>query len=644
MSTDALMRHLLPMTPFDTLIAIVNRGQSLTFLVVGSALFLLLAFSGADPVQADMEPMAQDSTLLSSGLELRLAVTPQAGAPGDVVTLELELTNYNGIAASPEVLIVPPSNSSLLLNNLPAGTSYNVQSGALSWLPFVPPSGGASRISVEMSLDVADLKSPLEQVQAIVRHNGEERVVAAQLWVGVLASAAIAFDPPRPAVGQPVRLFANATGPGPFGQQWTLGDGRVVYAADPTIVYGAAGSYEVRLQLTNPLGSSEALGTIEVTPEPVAIFDLASPTATTGEAVTFFNRSAGQPPMTYAWDFGDGATSAESNPIHHFAAPGVYQVRLLATNEHGQSEAYWPIAVGDAPVADIVIDTSAEAGRIFRGQAFTDDTVTSIRWDMGDGNLLEGESIGHIYWSAGDYLVTVTAANDFGETQVTGRVQVRPGMYYLFLPYVARSGSSDAFFLEALPPADVQAPPADLNDPRQGEQLLELLDLPPDLSLAEQLLAYINEARSIHGLRMLDYVHELSVAADVHANDMATAPHHNHTGSDGSSPALRIQRTGYGGRYTGEATAWGMQHPIAPVQYWLTSTGHRAIILNPLATNVGVGYAQNYDAPGVWYWTAEFAAGNLPAIRVEEVPSPLNATPEPVIQLLGPPQGSQFVL
>jgi uncharacterized protein YkwD len=42
-----------------------------------------------------------------------------------------------------------------------------------------------------------------------------------------------------------------------------------------------------------------------------------------------------------------------------------------------------------------------------------------------------------------------------------------------------------------------------------------------------------------------------------------------------------------------------MQHAIAPVQYWLTSEGHRAIILNPLATEVGVGFAENYSAPSI---------------------------------------------
>jgi PKD repeat protein len=638
------MRHLLPSTPFDTLIAIVKRGRCFTYLLLGGSLLLLIAAFGFGTVEANLKPISQDTGLLSSGLEMAIAVSPPAGAPGDAVALDLILTNYSGAAATPEVVILAPANASLVLDSLPVGTSYNVQTGALSWLPFVPPSGGVSHLSLNMTLDVADLKTPVSQLQALLRHNGEERLVAAQVWIGVPPVAAIAFDPPRPAVGQPVRIVANASGPGPFNQVWTLGDGRIVNAADPTVIYSSAGSYEIRLQLSNPLGSTEAVAVIEVTPEPVAIFEVERPAATIGQAVSFMNRSGGQGPLVYEWDFADGTSSAEANPVHHYTTPGVYQVRLTASNEYGQSEAFWPIAVGEAPVADMVIDSAGEAGRIIRGQAFTDDSATSIRWDMGDGVQHEGEFLEHIYWSAGDYFVTLSVDNEFGEIQVTAWVQVRPGMFYLFLPLVARSGSSVGLLPEPFPPGDAQPLAADLTDPRRQEAPLELLDLPPDLSPAEQLLAYINEARMKHGLPMLNHAPALSVASEVHARDMATAPHNNHVGSDGSSPALRIQRARYPGRYTGEATAWGMQHAIAPVQYWLTSEGHRAIILNPLATEVGVGFAENYSAPSIWYWAAEFAAGDLPAIRVDETTLSISPTPEPTIQLLGPPQESQFAL
>ena len=38
------------------------------------------------------------------------------------------------------------------------------------------------------------------------------------------------------------------------------------------------------------------------------------------------------------WDFGDGETSTEENPIHTYHKPGMYSVTLTATDEKGESD------------------------------------------------------------------------------------------------------------------------------------------------------------------------------------------------------------------------------------------------------------------------------------------------------------------
>jgi len=189
-----------------------------------------------------------------------------------------------------------------------------------------------------------------------------------------------------------------------------------------------------------------------------------------------------------------------------------------------------------------------------------------------------------------------------------------------------------------------------------GDQIeqLEPLDFSDDTGPADQLLAYINLARSINNLRPLRYVHELSVAAQRHADDLANNDVAGHTGSDESSPALRIQQAGYPGGYGGEATAWGMDDPIEPVKFWLNSPSHRAILLHPAVSDVGVGFTLNYDSPNIWYWTAEFASLSLPKIVIQPTPAVERdvtageTTPESEgdlsIQLLGPPQESIFEL
>ncbi|HOF21840.1 MAG TPA: PKD domain-containing protein [Bacteroidales bacterium] len=41
---------------------------------------------------------------------------------------------------------------------------------------------------------------------------------------------------------------------------------------------------------------------------------------------------------TYAWDFGDGNTSTEANPVHHYGGAGDFEVRLTVTGDGGTAE------------------------------------------------------------------------------------------------------------------------------------------------------------------------------------------------------------------------------------------------------------------------------------------------------------------
>lgn len=72
----------------------------------------------------------------------------------------------------------------------------------------------------------------------------------------------------------------------------------------------------------------------EPTPgEPVAGFDY----SVDGMTVSFTNTSsADYDIVSYAWDFGDGASSTEANPVHTYAAEGSYSVSLTVVDAEGQ--------------------------------------------------------------------------------------------------------------------------------------------------------------------------------------------------------------------------------------------------------------------------------------------------------------------
>jgi PKD repeat protein len=72
-------------------------------------------------------------------------------------------------------------------------------------------------------------------------------------------------------------------------------------------------------------------------PDPIASFQYAI-SETNFLEVTFTNYS--QNATTYSWDFGDGETSTEQDPVHIYDAEGDYTVILTATNKDGASHSY----------------------------------------------------------------------------------------------------------------------------------------------------------------------------------------------------------------------------------------------------------------------------------------------------------------
>jgi uncharacterized protein YkwD len=255
-------------------------------------------------------------------------------------------------------------------------------------------------------------------------------------------------------------------------------------------------------------------------------------------------------------------------------------------------------------VADLVVPDRTAVGQPLVGQAFGDAGVRRFLWDMGDGRQHEGATISHSYRLPGDYYVLLTADNGYGQTQAGRWVHVDPGVTTLYLPMAVHQ-EGQAFTAQS---ADAPEPSA-LDPAVQTLSDLFVLDVIPftaGATPAEQLYVYLNAARSAFALPPLDYGYELSAAAQEHARDKARFPDSPHVGSDGATAAERLLRAGYRGGYAGEATAWGFADPRLAVEFWMNSDSHRALLLNRLATDVGVGYVEDGSTSNIWHWTAEF--------------------------------------
>lgn len=98
----------------------------------------------------------------------------------------------------------------------------------------------------------------------------------------------------------------------------------------------------------------------------------------------------------------------------------------------------------------------------------------------------------------------------------------------------------------------------------------------------------------------------LERAAAEHSQDMANHNYFDHTGRDGSSPAIRATRSGYKWRSVGENLASGIMTPEEVVSGWVGSPHHCANLMDAKFTQMAVAYAVNNASNNGIYWTQLF--------------------------------------
>ncbi|MEU3356276.1 CAP domain-containing protein [Streptomyces sp. NPDC037389] len=119
-----------------------------------------------------------------------------------------------------------------------------------------------------------------------------------------------------------------------------------------------------------------------------------------------------------------------------------------------------------------------------------------------------------------------------------------------------------------------------------------------------EVLALTNAERATAGLPPLAADTRLAAAAQAYSTDMATRGFYSHTSPEGTEPWDRAAAAGARHRGIGENIACGQRSPAEVVQGWMDSPGHRANILKPGFTHLGVGYAGG--GPAGTYWTQLF--------------------------------------
>jgi choice-of-anchor B domain-containing protein len=210
--------------------------------------------------------------------------------------------------------------------------------------------------------------------------------------------------------------FTDQSQESPTAWAWSFpgGNPSTSNAQNPVVVYENPGTYSVSLIVTNAAGSSESSQSdiIVVNDLPAADFAF----EVNGMEVVFTNTSVNG--TSYMWDFDNGETSMEENPVIEFDAPGTYQVVLVAGNDCG-STVYGADVVINATIPTANFSASQTAGCAPLEVQFTDqssDSPTAWAWSFPGGtpSTSTEQNPTVVYQAAGVYSVELMASNAAG--------------------------------------------------------------------------------------------------------------------------------------------------------------------------------------------------------------------------------------
>jgi serine protease AprX len=124
------------------------------------------------------------------------------------------------------------------------------------------------------------------------------------------------------------------------GWSWEFGDGGSSDLQNPSYVYQNAGTFTVSLTVTGPSGSDTETKADYITVNDVPVADFSgNPTSGCAPLTVSFSDLSSGGPTSWSWDFGDGGSSIEQNPVYTFQNEGTFTVALTASNACGSDAA-----------------------------------------------------------------------------------------------------------------------------------------------------------------------------------------------------------------------------------------------------------------------------------------------------------------
>lgn len=254
-----------------------------------------------------------------------------------------------------------------------------------------------------------------------------------------------------------------------------------------------------------------------------------------------------------------------------------YRLSFQIAGDTDLTPTFEAVAAG-TPVADFTLagETTWAAPLTVQFTSTSQGTPDRSLWEFGDGDTAATPDATHTYTTPGTYTVVLKvydAAGAPGQPKIEER-----------LITVVDAAQGSRFWYAG----------DQYGNPAKENSLAER-------ALARQVLDLCNQERAKVGAPALAYGIPAERAAKAHCSDMVNRAYFDHVTPEGWQPVDRLIATGASGYVSnGENIAAGQQSPADVMASWMNSPGHRANILNPDFTHLGVGVEVYQGTTPIW--------------------------------------------